>query len=102
MREQVADSVELVATLVARPGMETALVDAVLGIVPNVRKESGCISYIPHVVKDRPGTIVMYEVWADQASLDAHASGENLESLAAQFDVLLSEPLRLEVLRRIG
>lgn len=102
MREQGADSVELVATLVARPGMETALINAVLEIVPKVRKESGCISYIPHVRRDRPDTIVMYEVWADQDALDAHASGENLGSLAAQFDVLLSDPLRLEVLRRIG
>lgn len=93
--------IELIAHLVARPGREQELIDAVLAIVPAVREEPGCIAYVPHVTRERPGTVVMYEVWADQTALDAHAKAPSLSGLAARFDELLSEPLRLEPLRRL-
>jgi len=93
--------VQLVAHLVAKPGKEQALIDAMLAIVPAVREEPGCIAYIPHVSRENGATIVMYEVWEDQAALDTHARGQNLSGLAARFDELLAEPLRLEPLRRL-
>lgn len=95
------NQIQLIAHLVAKPGKEQALVDAVLAIVPGVRKEPGCIAYSPHVSREHPGTVVMYEVWADQAALDVHGSGANLQGLAAQFGDLLAEPIRLEPLRRL-
>lgn len=95
------NQVQLVAYLVAKPGKEQALIDALLAIVPAVRREPGCIAYVPHISREQAGTIVMYEVWADQAALDTHAKGANLAALAAQFDDLLGAPLRLEPLRRL-
>jgi len=95
------NQIQLIAYLVAKPGKEEALKDAILEIVPAVREESGCIAYLPHVSRDHAATVVMYEVWADQAALDAHAKGPNLSQLAARFDELLDEPLRLEPLRRL-
>jgi quinol monooxygenase YgiN len=95
------NQIQLIAYLVAKPGQEQALINAVLAIVPDVLKEPGCIAYSPHVSREHPGTVVMYEVWADQSALDAHGSGANLQSLAAQFGDLLVEPLRLELLRRL-
>lgn len=95
------NQIQLIAYLVAKPGKEQALIDAVLAIVPDVRKEPGCIAYLPHVSREHPGTVVMYEVWADQAALDVHGTGRNLQSLAAKFGDLLGEPLRLEPLRRL-
>lgn len=91
--------IPLVAHLVARPGKEQALIDAVLAIVPAVRQEPGCIAYVPHITRENPVTVVMYEVWADQAALDTHAAGANLGALAARFDELLAVPLRLEFLK---
>jgi quinol monooxygenase YgiN len=96
------NQIQLIAHLVAKPGKEQALVDAVLAIVPKVRDEPGCISYEPHASREHPGTVVMFEVWKDQAALDAHAKGANLEALASRFEELLSEPLRLEPLRRLN
>lgn len=95
------NQIQLVAHLVSKPGREQALVDAVLAIVPAVREEPGCIAYVPHVSRERPGTVVMYEVWANQAALDGHGRAPNLAGLAARFDDLLGEPLRLEPLRRL-
>jgi quinol monooxygenase YgiN len=97
-----SDQVQLVAYLVAKPGQEQALADAITAIVPTVLKEPGCLAYSAHVSRERPGTIVMYEVWQDQAALDAHAAGAAFTGLAARFDTLLGEPLRIDLLRRIG
>jgi len=95
------DQIQLIAHLVPKPGKEKALADAILAIVPDVLKEPGCLGYTAHESRERPGTIVMYEVWADQAAIDAHGKGPSLGQLAARFDELLAEPLRLEPLRRL-
>ncbi|PWC31065.1 putative quinol monooxygenase [Azospirillum sp. TSO35-2] len=97
-----SEQVQLVAHLVAKPGQEQALADALTAIVPAVLREPGCLGYAAHVDRERPGTIVMYEVWQDQAALDAHAAGANFTGLAARFDTLLGEPLRIQLLRRIA
>jgi len=96
------DEICLVARLKAKPGQEAALAEAVTAIVPKVRAEPGCLGYTAHVSREEEGTVVMYEVWADQAALDAHTRAPALSSLAARFDELLSEPLGLEPLRRIA
>jgi quinol monooxygenase YgiN len=95
------NQIQLIAYLVAKPGKEEALASALLDIVPAVRQEPGCIVYTPHASRDDACTIVMYEVWKDQEALDVHAAGANLAGLAAKFDELLAEPLRLEPLRRL-
>ena len=94
--------IDIIAYLVPKAGMEDALSDAVLAIVPAVRREPGCLSYTPHLSRDRPGMIVMVERWADDAALAAHEKAPPLAGLAARFDELLAEPLRLERLSRIG
>ncbi len=96
------NQIQLVAYLEAKPGQEQALVDAILAIVPAVLKEPGCIEYLPHVSRENPAVVVMYEVWSDQVALDTHAAGENLGALAARFEELLASPLRLEPLRRLN
>jgi quinol monooxygenase YgiN len=66
-----------------------------------VLKEPGCLVYTAHDSRERPGTIVMYEVWDSQAALDVHAAGANFAALAVSFDELLGEPLAIEHLRKI-
>lgn len=96
-----ANNVVLIARLVARPGKEQALFAAISATVPLVLKEDGCVSYLAHASLQAPNTVVMYEVWADKAAFDAHAAGPAFKELASRFDELLSEPLSVEVLRRI-
>lgn len=96
------DEVQLVARLVPRPGQETALAAAIAAIVPVARQEDGCIAYLAHESRQQRGTILMYEVWKDQAALDTHASGTAFTALAARFDELLGEPLSIELLKRIA
>lgn len=98
----MSEHVHLIARLVAREGQEAALVQAMAALVPAVLAEPGCLAYVAHESRERPRTIVMYEVWESQAALDIHADGVNFRTLAARFDELLSEPLAIEILNRIA
>ena len=46
------------------------------------RKESGCVSYIPHVLEDDPDTVLIYEQYADQEARDAHGASEHFRKYA--------------------
>ena len=36
------------------------------------RAEPGCVSYVPHWLRDEPDTLLIYEQYVDQAAVDAH------------------------------
>lgn len=95
-------NVQLLARIVPRPGCETQVAEAFRELVPTVLQEPGCIFYRAHESSQAPGTIVMYETWASQEALDAHAAGSNFLALTARLDGLLAEPIALEMLRRIS
>lgn len=97
----MSNEIHLIAHLVPRPGQEQALAQGMAEIVPQVVKEPGCIAYVMHESRDAPGTIVMIETWADEAALEKHGKAPAISGLAARFDDLLAEPIRLEFLRRI-
>jgi quinol monooxygenase YgiN len=99
MTDQV---VHVVARLVPRPGKAQALATAIQAILPQVRGEPGCLAYLAHGSLEAPGVIVMVEAWADQASLDAHASAPAFMALAGRFGELLAEPAAIERVRRIA
>ncbi len=36
------------------------------------RLEPGCVSYVPHLVENDPGAVLIYEQYADETALDYH------------------------------
>lgn len=50
------------------------------------RQEPGCVTYVAHLVKDAPTTILLYEQYRDQAALEQHRSSPHFKQYAA--DVL--------------
>jgi quinol monooxygenase YgiN len=46
------------------------------------RREPGCVSYIPHWVEGDPTTVVIYEQYKDDASLDAHRASPHFQEYA--------------------
>lgn len=46
------------------------------------RKEPGCVSYIPHWVEGDPTTVVIYEQYKDEASLEAHRATPHFKQFA--------------------
>lgn len=43
------------------------------------RKETGCVSYIPHVLEDDPDTVLIYEQYVDQEAREAHAASDHFK-----------------------
>ena len=46
------------------------------------RREPGCVSYVPHWVEGDPTTVVIYEQYKDDASLDAHRATQHFQQYA--------------------
>ena len=46
------------------------------------RLEPGCVSYIPHVAQDDPGTVVLYEQYRDEKALAAHRETPHFKKYA--------------------
>lgn len=94
-------TVHLVATLKAKPGKAGELHRRLEDIIPDVRKEPGCIAYNLHVDRNDGSVFVMIEAWESAAALDAHGSAAPFQSLQAHFEDLLAEPLGLQLLSRL-
>lgn len=95
-------AVHLMARLSPAPGQEDALLQAIVGIVPTVTREPGCLFYNAHVSLETPGEIVMYEVWTNEAALQAHMAAPSFAGLSARLGAMLAEPLQVERLRRVA
>jgi quinol monooxygenase YgiN len=54
--------------------------------------EPGTLAYIVQRPREQDHRITLYEVYRDQASLDAHMSNEEVRGLLARFETVLSEP----------
>lgn len=46
------------------------------------RRESGCVTYIPHVYEDDLDTVFIYEQYHDQAAREAHSASEHFKRYA--------------------
>lgn len=66
------------------------------------REEEGCLEYIVHIDRDKPTEFVFYEVWKDQAALDAHNGRIEFKELIEKLGDLLIEPATLIRLERIA
>ncbi len=101
MGDKASEVIHLVATLKAKPDQRSALFDALKAIVPDVRKEDGCLRYDLNVDRGDPNVAVMLESWRDGAALEAHAQAAPFRSLAVRLDGLLAEPLHLQRLQNL-
>ncbi len=72
--------VAVVATIVARPGMEEKLMEQLGLIVGPSRVEAGALQYDLHRDREDPCRFVCIERWASDAALAAHASSAHLRA----------------------
>lgn len=92
----------IIGRLRAKPGKETELRNALLQVLKESRKETGCINYDLHISKSDSALFVLYENWTSQLALDEHFQMPHSKELAAQLPNLLTEPLMMEHLIEIS
>jgi quinol monooxygenase YgiN len=60
--------------------------DAIAGMLGPLteasRRESGCVTYIPHFVEGEPATVVIYEQFRDEAALEFHRNTPHFHQYA--------------------
>lgn len=74
----------------ARAGHATALLELLREMAVEGRKEAGMVTYEPYVSVEDADTVFMYELYRDQAALDAHRANTALDPFRARFKNLLA------------
>ena len=83
----------VVAVLVAQPGREAVLRDALIALVPPTLQEEGCLAYELNESAAAPGTFLTVERWRAQADLDAHLQTPHVaQAFAAAGEALAAAP----------
>lgn len=75
-------AVALAVRMLIGEGNEDRAWDAVARLAMASRQEPGCRIYQPHRDLANPRVLFMYELYEDQAALDAHGSSEHFETIA--------------------
>lgn len=92
----------VIAVLKAKPGMETALRQQLLALIPTTRQEPGCINYDLHQATDQPGHFLFHENWTSKQHLDDHLARPHLQAFLAKVPELLAEPPQITLWEKIG
>lgn len=92
----------VVAEMVALPGQEDALRQALLACIEPTRQEDGCVQYDLHESTEKPGHFVFYENWTSREALDRHLATPHLEKLKAALPSLLEGEARILTFHRIA
>ncbi|ULQ54881.1 antibiotic biosynthesis monooxygenase [Flavihumibacter rivuli] len=61
-------------------------------------QEEGCLVYQPHQTVEDPCTIVLYEVYKDDAAINAHRDSDHFQTIALGQIVPLLESRAVEIL----
>jgi quinol monooxygenase YgiN len=65
-------------TIEVDPEHRDAMFDAVAPMVAATRAEPGCRAYVFSPDVDDPALVHLYELWDDQAALDAHFASDHM------------------------
>ncbi|MFO1511747.1 MAG: putative quinol monooxygenase [Verrucomicrobiota bacterium] len=95
-------TVTVVATFVARPGKETELRNALIGLVAPTRKENGCLNYDLHIASDNPARFLFHENWTTKDALDTHLQSPHIQALLPRVDELCAQPPDIVIWDRIA
>ncbi len=83
----------VVAVLVAQPGKEDVVRDALVALVPPTLQEEGCVAYALSESAAQPGTFVTVETWRAQSDLEAHMTTPHVQAaFAAAGEALAGAP----------
>lgn len=97
MTRQATGELAVFAKLTARPGRRAELLDA-LGplILSATEDEPGTEVYAVHLDTENDDAVWFYEIFTNEAALEAHARNEaGLQHVGAQVQELLAGPVEL-------
>ncbi len=96
------NTVTVVATFQAKPGKESELRTALLGLVAPTRQEAGCLNYDLHASPEDPSKFLFHENWTSQAHLDAHLKSPHIAALLPRVEELCLAFPEIRIWERIA
>ena len=76
----------------AHPGRRAALLEVLRELVDAAAvDEPGTLVYVMHEAADDPDTVVSYELFADEAALDAHKASPAVAAVMPRLGPLIAE-----------
>ena len=97
-----AKIITVVATFQARPGKETELKNALIGLVAPTRNEAGCLNYDLHASPEDPAKFLFHENWTSKAHLDAHLANTHIQALLPRVSELCIALPEIKIWERIA
>jgi len=97
-----AKTITVVATFQARPGKESELKSALIGLVAPTRQEPGCLNYDLHVLPEDPAKFLFHENWTSKAHLDTHLRSAHIKALLPRVDELCVALPEIKIWERIA
>ena len=92
------NKIALVVEMQVRPERREAFIEIMRGHAMNcLTLEDGCLHFDVAVKRDDPNCLVLYEVYRDQAALDAHAASAHLAETQKHYPAMLNDRRRVEV-----
>lgn len=90
-----------VASFLAKPGKEQALIEALGALIPDTRKEDGCIRYELNQSREEPRRITFIEKFVDIESFDQHCAKDAIQHYFHQQMPELVESHHVETYQEI-
>ncbi len=97
-----AAPVTVIAEINAKIGEEAKLKAGLLTLAAASRGEPGSLSYTLLENPAKPGQFFTYEVWADQAAIDAHLKGPAIGAAMSTMQATLGAPPVITMLKPVS
>ncbi len=97
-----ADTLVVIAELVAKPDRADALRDILVPFTEGARHEPGCEHYTLLEDRQTPGRFLTFEVWTNQAALAAHMQTPAIKAAGPKLADILAKPFTQAMLKTIS
>jgi quinol monooxygenase YgiN len=96
----MVETVQVVARLVARRGMEQEAAGVLEGLIEPTRAEGGCLRYELFQSTEDPRDFVFVEEYAGPDALDAHMKSRHVQAVLEKVDQLFEVPPEIRTYRK--
>ena len=93
--------IELVVSMVAKPGKVEELREVLRRLLEPTRKEAGCGRYEMYA-SEQKGRFFALEIWDSRRALDEHMQTPHFKAAATRFSELLQGALDIDILDGIA
>lgn len=89
-------------TLTPKPGAHAELLEKTVEVIGDVRTEPGNVMSVTLRDPDQPEKIFLFEIYRDQAAIDAHKVAAHSVEKGPAIHAMFGEPLHTRWLETIG